>query len=235
MNVPEVVTPSPAARSTRSAMVLSAAALGFVVFYVLVDVVSSPLATSALPLPNDPASKTRDWYATNQLAAVTAGVLQLLSVSCLAAFGGVLASGRRVRALAFAAAGMMAVSCVSSWILAAVAPTASVPTVATLRSVSFIAGGTAHVFLLGAFVLTASLMPGFGKPMRVFAIVAAVVAVVSLSSLVWFNGSAFILLGRLLCMAWVVSAAVRVVWVSRRSGGRRGALHTTPPGGASAR
>ena len=63
---------------------------------------------------------------------------------------------------------------------------------------------------LGIFVLLASRIPGLGKRIRVFAYVAAVPALVSVVSLVWFNGSVFILLGRLLCMIWIVIAAVSV-------------------------
>jgi len=70
--------------------------------------------------------------------------------------------------------------------------------------------GRRRVFLiaLGVFVLLASRIPGFGKPVRVFAIVAAVPAIASLVSLAWFQGAALILLGRLLCIAWIISAAV---------------------------
>jgi hypothetical protein len=64
------------------------------------------------------------------------------------------------------------------------------------------------VFALGVFVLLASRTPGFGKPVRVLAYVAAVPALLSVVSLVWFQGAVFILLGRLLCMVWAVSAAV---------------------------
>jgi hypothetical protein len=35
-------------------------------------------------------------------------------------------------------------------------------------------------------------------------------AIASLVSLAWFQGAALILLGRLLCMAWIISAAVCV-------------------------
>ena len=38
--------------------------------------------------------------------------------------------------------------------------------------------------------------------------VAAVPAIASLVSLAWFQGAALILLGRLLCIAWIISAAV---------------------------
>jgi hypothetical protein len=101
-------------------------------------------------------------------------------------------------------------SSVTSWLLAALAPSASLDTVAVLRSVSFISGGTAHVATLGLFILLASRerMYGFGKAVRVFAVVAAVPAIASLVSLVWFNGAALILLGRLLGMVWTIAAAV---------------------------
>jgi hypothetical protein len=75
-----------------------------------------------------------------------------------------------------------------------------------LRSVNFISGGTAHVATLGLFILLASRT--FSKPVRVFGIVAAVPAIASLVSLVWFNGAALILLGRLLGMVWTIAAAV---------------------------
>jgi hypothetical protein len=100
----------------------------------------------------------------------------------------------------------MVVSSVTSFVLAAIAPSASLDTVGVLRSVSFISGGTAHVATLGVFVLIASRT--FSKPVRVFGIVAAVPAIASLVSLVWFNGSVLILLGRLLCMVWTIAAAV---------------------------
>lgn len=62
----------------------------------------------------------------------------------------------------------------------------------------------------GSFVLLASRIPGVGQTVHMFAYVAAVPALVSVVSVVWFNGSVFILLGRLLCMIWIVIAAVRV-------------------------
>jgi hypothetical protein len=102
----------------------------------------------------------------------------------------------------------MALSSLLGWLLTAFAAGASLDTVAALRTASFIAGGTAHVIALGVFVLLASRIPGFGKPVRVFAIVAAVPAIASLVSLAWFQGAALILLGRLLCIAWIISAAV---------------------------
>lgn len=197
---------------TRRGGTLIAAAAGFLVLFVLVGVVTPAVASSALPLPGDPVAKARDWFAHNQVAAVTTGVLQVLSVGCLAAFAarfaGVVPAARRARPWAFAAAGLMVLSSVLGWILAAIAPSASMDTVEVLRTANFIAGGTAHVVVLGVFVLLAARAPGFGRPVRIFGYVAAAVSVLSLVSLVWYTGSVLIVLGRLLCMVWVICAAV---------------------------
>ena len=181
------------------------AAIGFLLFYLCTDFVAPNLASSALPLPNAPTAEARDWFADNQLATVVMGLCQLLSVACLAAF---VLLQRRTKAtpLAFVSVGCMVLCTATSWLLAALAPSASLDTVAVLRSVNFISGGTAHVATLGLFILLASRT--LSKPVRVFGIVAAVPAIASLVSLVWFNGAVLILLGRLLGMAWTIAAAV---------------------------
>ncbi len=204
----------------RGAGVLIAAAVGFVLLYLATDFVTPNFASSTLPLPNDPVADVRDWYADNQLAAVLMGVTQFLSVSSLAAFvtrlPGVVrtvaqqVAAERARIWGLAAVALMMLSSALAWLLAAMAPSASLDTVSVLRTSNFIAGGTAHVLALGVFVLLAARMPGFGKPVRVLAYVAAVVSALSLSSLFFFQGAAFILLGRLLCMVWTVSAAVSI-------------------------
>ncbi|MDV3222351.1 hypothetical protein, partial [Intrasporangium sp.] len=107
-----------------------------------------------------------------------------------------------------ASVGSMLVASILAWVLAVAAGTASVETVGALRTANFIAGGTAHVVLLGVFVLLAARIPNTTKPIRVLSIAAAVPAVLSLSSLVVFEGAALILLGRLLCMVWAICAAV---------------------------
>lgn len=164
------------------------------------------------------AEVTQRWFADNPLAAVMIGVCQLLSVACLGGFAVSLRQGAATAGQVHAARkampwGLLAVACMAlssllGWLLAAFAADASLDTVATLRTASFIAGGTAHVIALGIFVLLASRIPGFGKPVRVFAIIAAGPAIASLVSLARFQGAALILLGRLLCMAWIISVAV---------------------------
>ncbi len=205
---------------TRRGYGLIAAAAVFVLLYLATDFVTPSLASSSLPLPNDPVGEARAWFADNQLAAVMMGVTQLLSVLGLAAFAtglpGVAGTraqtevAERARPWGLLAVALMMLSSVLAWLLAALAPSASVDTVSMLRTANFIAGGTAHVLALGIFVWLASRMPGFGKPVRVLAWVAVVPAVLSLTSLLFFQGAAFILVGRLLCMIWTVSAAVSV-------------------------
>ncbi len=218
MTTHETTIRETSATTGAGARILLAAALGFVVLYLSNDFVAPNLASSALPLPDDPVSEVRTWFAENQLAAVTTGILQFLSVSCLAAFvirlrGIATTAGHGARAdnasrWGLAAVVLMMVSSGFAWLLAALAPSASLDTVSALRTANFVAGGTAHVLALGVFVLLASRIPGMTRPIRVLAYVAAVPAVLSLLSLVVFEGAAFILLGRLLCMIWAVSAAV---------------------------
>jgi hypothetical protein len=209
---PHNATPKP----RRWALVAFAA--GFLLLYLTADFVVANLASSAMPLPNASADETQRWLADNPLAAVMIGVCQLLSVACLGGFAvslrrgaattGQVHASRKATPWGLLAVACMAMSSLLGWLLTALATDLSLNTVATLRTASFIAGGTAHVVALGIFVLLASRIPGFSKPVRVFAIVAAVPAIASLVSLAWFQGAALILLGRLLCMAWTISAAV---------------------------
>lgn len=200
--------------STRSRLALILAAIGFMLLYFATDFVAPNLASSALPLPNAPLEEARAWFAENQLAAVLLGVGQFLSVSALAVF--VIRLKRlapetsRSTPWGLAAAALMMLASVLMWLLAAAAPGASVDTVSALRTGNFIAGGCAHVLALGVFVTLNSRLPGTSKPVRVLGYVAAVPAVLSVVSLIWFQGAVFILLGRLLCVVWVISAAVSV-------------------------
>lgn len=202
-NDPATTTRRDSAPRSRTGRTVLAAALGFVAFYFATDFVAPNLATSAPPLPDDPVRAVGDWYAENQLAAVMIGVSQFLSVCCLGAFALGLPraarsdaqhdSLRRARTWGLVAMALMMLSSVLGWLLAATAPTTSLDTA------------------LGIFVWLASRTSGFGAPVRGLATVAAVVAVLSLASLLWFYASAFILLGRLLCMLWTICAAASIL------------------------
>ena len=191
------------------------AACGFVTFYLVTDLATSTFAATSLPLPNDPVGQARDWFAGNQLAAVLMGASQAVSVLFLAGFAIALGVSR-ARTWGLVAAALMIVSSICAWTLAAVAPTASLDTIDLLRTANFIAGGTAHVVALGVFVFVASRAGVFGRALRLLAVIALVISVLSLSSLLIFQGAAFILVGRLLCMVWAVSAGVSVLRLRRR-------------------
>ena len=167
-----------------------------------------------------PAAEAQAWFTQNGLSAAVSALFQLLSVLSLGAFAANLRRAGRVDAKqtrwAFASIGMMVLSCLLSWGMAAFAGSMSADTLGVLRTANFITGGTAHVALLGVFVLLASKAGGFGKGVRVFAWVAFVPAVASVISLVVFQGAALILLGRLLCMIWTLTAAIVVARANRR-------------------
>ena len=197
---------------------LIVSAVGFLALYLASDLVVASLASGPMPLPNAPAEQMRTWIVHNTSAAVLLGACQLLSAACLGVFVVALqrtastaaqaGAARRAAPWGLAAVAAMAVSSVLSWVLAGAASGASTGTVAALRTASFITGGTAHVVALGVFVILAARVPGFGKAVRIFAVPAATLAITSLVSLVWFQGAVFILLGRLVCMIWVICAAV---------------------------
>ena len=202
----------PHARTGLPALI---SACGFVLAYFTTEFVVSGVAKSALPLPDSSSTSARDWFATNQLAAVWMGACQAVSVLFLAWFTGAVGS-RRGRPWGLAAVVLMLLASLCAWVLAAVAPTASLGTVEILRDANFITGGTVHVVALGAFAFLTSREGEFGRPIRVLSTVAAVVCVLSLSSLFVFQGAAFILLGRLLCMVWAISAGVSLTRRMRR-------------------
>ena len=180
-------------------------AVGFVVAFFAATSAINGLASSSLPLPDDPASAVRDWYADNPTAAVVAGLLQLVSVTLLAGFVRLVGRGW---AWGYAAVAAMVACVATTWGLAAVAADASLDTVGLLRDLNFALGGTLHVAALGGFVWLAARHPAAGRRLRTLAWVALVPSVASLASLVVLEAAPLILLGRLLCMVWLVSAAV---------------------------
>lgn len=110
----------------------------------------------------------------------------------------------------YAAVAVMCVSVLASLGMALFAADLSAGTVSVIRTFGFITGGVAHVVALGTYVwLTRVGYPARG--IHVFGALAAAPAFMSLSSLLFYYGHVFILFGRLLCMAWVVVAAVGLV------------------------
>lgn len=89
--------------------------------------------------------------------------------------------------------------------------TATADTLVTARNVTFIAGGVVHVVALGLFVGFLSQLPGWTRPVRVFGLIAAIPAVLSIASTMWFYASVLLPAGRLLCMVWLVVGGISVL------------------------
>lgn len=192
-------------------------AAGFVSVYLISGPISSSFATSAAPQPNVSGEETRAWLLENGTASAAQALLMVASVAFLALFVGAVAAITRsadgparrwsIAAGSAAVAGIV-VSAVLSLVLGGLAAGLSPDAIVAFRTANFIAGGTAHVALLGLFALAASRIPGMSKPVRIFAIVVAVIAVGSLASLAFYYASVLILAGRLLGMIWCVFAAI---------------------------
>lgn len=195
-----------------------AGAIAFVGAFVAINVVQST-ASTPLPMPNAPDAEVYRYLTDNTVTVGLNAAVLLLSACALAVY---VRSTRRAvplshdpRSLWGHRAGMIAVVAMAvagglGFVLALAAGQLSVDTAVALRQANFIAGGVAHVAFLGGYVgLTSRAYPSRG--IRVFGIVAMVPALLSLTSLVVFAGSVFILIGRLLCMAWIITAAVAVV------------------------
>jgi uncharacterized protein involved in cysteine biosynthesis len=93
-----------------------------------------------------------------------------------------------------------------------------------LHDLSFLAGGPAHVPLLGLFVGLASIATLRAKALPRWipwlGIVAAVLSILSLASLVFFPASVLIPLGRLLAFVWSVAVGILLVRSRPHEAGR---------------
>lgn len=216
---------SDVASNRGRAVVPLVGAAGFVLSYFASGPISSSFASSPAPQPNVSGDVTRAWIVENATASAVQAAIMLLSVAFLAVFVAAVAAitrpvggpaRRSAVGAGVAAVAAIVVSGVLAWVLCALAAGMTPETVALLRTSSFIAGGTAHVALLGLFAFAASRVPGMSKPVRVLAIVVAVVAVGSLVSLAVYYASILILAGRLLGMVWCVVAAISLARGSQR-------------------
>jgi hypothetical protein len=200
-------------------------AAGFALTYLVSGPISATFASAPAPQPNASGEVTRAWAIENATAGAIQAAIMVASVVFLAVFVRAVAMiTRRVGGPArraaigagVAAVAAMVVSSTLSWVLSAAAAQMTPDTVGLLRTAGFIAGGTAHVAFLGLFALAASRIPGMSKPVRITAIVLAVIAVGSLVSLGVYYASILILAGRLLGMAWCVFAAISLARRARR-------------------
>jgi hypothetical protein len=205
--------------NTRTISPLIGAVL-FLVLYLAVSPVAGAVSTDPLPLPGAPVEEVRAYLAANSASSLVTGILQGLSGLALA----LIVAGPLNRRAAAASrllvvrriAGWLAVaaivtSAILSIVLGAVGSTAATDTLVAIRTASFLSGGVVHVVALGVFVLTFALDRGFGRPTRILAWIAGVLAVLSLLSTVIYYASLFLPLGRLACMVALVVAGVSVL------------------------
>lgn len=210
----------------RPATLVLLGAIAFPAFYLAMDLVGELVSAPPLPMPNAPAAKVHAYMVNNGSAVVLTGLVHLVSVTGLLAF---VRSARRLldssvdtplarwagRAGRLAVL-MLAVSIALGFILAAAASSLTADTVNVLRTASFLAGGVLHVMSLGVYVrLTSLALPGRG--IRVFGLIAAVPALLSVTSLAFFYANALILLGRILCMLWIVTAGITLFRATRKA------------------
>lgn len=195
-------------------------AIGFLALFFVGDIVAGILADDPLPRPDAADQKVYDYVVDNPLASVVAGHAQIIMAVCLVVVVGLLARQLtdrrfviwgRVSAAAYAVCGVLAI------VMAAVAPDVSVDTLVLLRDLNFLAGGVVQVVTLGVFTLLASRADVFGRGVRRFGTIAAVLAIASIFSLVFYFANAFLPIGRIACMIWLISAAVSLIRSSRRA------------------
>jgi hypothetical protein len=205
--------------------------IGFAAFFMAGDILNGVIASGSLPLPDASAREVVDFFAANTTATLVLGTCQLLSAVALFLFVGHVGSavrpapggsrtGRVISVGGVLAGVFLAVSALLSCTLAVIAGDAEPGVVATVRDLNFLTGGVAHVVSLGVFVgmtcvaaARAHLLP---RGIRWLGIVAAIPAVLSVISLVWYPGMVLLPIGRVLSLLWSIVAAVGLLRRSRR-------------------
>jgi hypothetical protein len=193
----------------------------FLLAYLAVSPVQGALSDRAAPLPDDPAVELLEYVRANPEAVFAVAVLQALSVLGFLVFlravlpalqaAGEATAGRLQAAGLVSVAAMLASSALGCMV-AGVASSSSADTVADLRMASFYAGGVANVATLGLFVFGAARVlahsGAVGRGTKWFGYVAGVLAMLSVLSLAFYYANAFLPIGRVLSMVWIVLAAV---------------------------
>lgn len=190
----------------------------FLLLYLSVSPITGAVSTGELPLPGAASGTVHEYLATNTTASLLTGVLQGVSGLGLALVVATLSrtgsSVTRLNALGriagwIAIAGLIT-SAMLSLLLGIVAPTAGVVLAATIRDVSFYAGGVVHVVALGILVLSVAATRGWSRPVRIVGWIGGSLAVLSLLSLAIYYASLFLPVGRVMCMVALVVAGISV-------------------------
>jgi hypothetical protein len=203
--------------------------IGFTLFFLAGDVFNATMLTGDVIMPGAPASEVVAFYRTNSTATTLVGLVQLSSAVALLCFAGRVASltravtDSRLRAIGAVsgtvAGAALAVSASIGLVLSRIATEVPADAVGALRQANFLTGGVVHVVTLGVFAATTCLVLGragaIARSARVLGLVAAVPAILSVSSLLWYYASVFLPLGRILLMTWAVFAAISLFRRSR--------------------
>lgn len=216
--------PPPAAAGTgRSRRLWALGGIGFTTLFLAGQFASEPLRVGDIPMPDSPASEVASYFSANSTASILMGAFHILAGLALLFLVGRVATdlrpgiGSRIAGATGRAASMtLAISGVTSMVLALVADSASLATVDVLREVNFRTGGVVHVVMLGLFAgLWCLNSVSMGRVLRTTGKVLAVPAVLSVASLLWFYASVLLPLGRFSLMIWVVFAAVSLLRAKR--------------------
>lgn len=205
------------ARPKQGRHLLWIGGLTFLLAYLAVDVAHGLIATTDLPRPGAADSAVIDYFAGQRAAILAVSLCHLVSAAGLGlfcwAFDRVAGRDRYRNVAGAVAVGALVASAVLSTLATLSATSGSTTAVLLLRDLSFYTGGVTHVVTLG--LLVATVVWGSGKPLttrpvRWLGYVAATCAVLSVLSVGVYYASAFLPLGRVLCMIWTVSAGVSI-------------------------
>lgn len=209
---------------TKSRVVLPlVGAVIFLLCYLSVSPITGAVSTGELPLPGAAASAVHEYLAANTTASLFTGILQGFSglglALVVAALSRMRSSATRLstvgRIAGWVAVAAILASAALSLVLGFIAAAAGTDLVATIRDVSFYAGGVTHVVALGILVLSLAVTRGWSRPVRIVGWIAGSLAVLSLLSIAIYYASLFLPLGRVMCMVALVVAGVSVARPAR--------------------
>jgi hypothetical protein len=186
-------------------------------------VIGGMITDRPLPMPDAAPAEVLAYFAAEPTASAVSGAAILVSALGLAMFvravGAIAPPDPRRTVAGAVAVAAWAVSGLLSLLLAVLGPIGPDGAVLLTRSLNFYTGGVTHVVALGAYVATLALLqPGsrmWGRGVRGFGWVAATCAILSIASIVLYPASILLPVGRLLCMAWTITAGIRLVRAPR--------------------
>ena len=209
----------------------------FVALFVAGLVFGNVLSPEPYPSPFAPSAEIESYFTESGAAVRALGVLQILAAISLLGFAACVAAfvrraageGSALSGLALGggvlAAAFFLLSGLLSWALSRPVTVELLTLVRALHDLTFLAGGPAHVSLLGLFVGAGSIAASKTKVLPRWidwvGIVAAVLSLLSVASMLWTPVTVLLPLGRLLSSVWIVAVSLVLVCGRSSIGGRR--------------